>query len=176
MKKSIVLLASITFLLTACSNSGTETKTEPTTETTTEATEPATETPAEAPAATDGTITLTGGDDMKFDLAEIKVKDGQTVKLTLVHSGKMPKAAMGHNFVLLATGTDVAKFATEAINAKDNDYIPASQKKNIIAHTKTIGGGETVTIEFKAPAKGTYDFLCSFPGHSAMMKGKFIVE
>ncbi|HMZ46438.1 MAG TPA: azurin [Chitinophagaceae bacterium] len=178
MKKSIVVLASITFLLTACSNSGSETKTEATTEATTEAaTEaPAEETPGEAPAATDGTVTLTGGDDMKFDLSEIKVKDGQTVKLTLVHSGKMPKTAMGHNFVLLATGVDVAKFATDAINAKDNDYIPASHKKDIIAHTKTIGGGESTTIEFKAPAKGTYDFLCSFPGHSAMMKGKFIVE
>ena len=25
------------------------------------------------------------------------------------------------------------------------------------------------------PAKCTYDFICSFPGHSGLMKGKFIV-
>ena len=39
-----------------------------------------------------------------------------------------------------------------------------------------IGGGETDVIEFPAPEKGTYEFLCSFPGHYGMMKGKFIVE
>ncbi|HBX64839.1 MAG TPA: azurin, partial [Balneolaceae bacterium] len=26
------------------------------------------------------------------------------------------------------------------------------------------------------PEAGTYDFICSFPGHYALMKGKFIVE
>jgi azurin len=31
-------------------------------------------------------------------------------------------------------------------------------------------------IEFIAPEKGTYDYICSFPGHFAMMKGKLIVE
>ncbi|HRN94472.1 MAG TPA: plastocyanin/azurin family copper-binding protein, partial [Chitinophagales bacterium] len=87
-----------------------------------------------------------------------------------------PVAAMGHNFVLLAQGTDLAKFATAAVAAKDNDYIPADLASSVIAHTKTIGGGETTEVEFPAPAAGTYDFLCSFPGHSAMMKGKFIVE
>ena len=39
-----------------------------------------------------------------------------------------------------------------------------------------IGGGESVTIEFDAPEAGTYDFLCTFPAHFAMMKGKFIVK
>ena len=29
---------------------------------------------------------------------------------------------------------------------------------------------------FLPPKKGVYDFICSFPGHYAMMKGKFIVE
>ena len=41
---------------------------------------------------------------------------------------------------------------------------------------KLIGGGEETTVTFDAPAKGTYDFICSFPGHYALMKGKFIVE
>ncbi|MCB0632702.1 MAG: azurin, partial [Lewinella sp.] len=26
------------------------------------------------------------------------------------------------------------------------------------------------------PAPGTYDYICSFPGHYALMQGKFIVE
>jgi len=58
---------------------------------------------------------------------------------------------------------------------KVNDYIP-KDTQDVIVHTKIIGGGETTTIEFDAPAVGTYDFICSFPAHFAMMNGKFIVE
>lgn len=120
-------------------------------------------------------ITLNSNDAMKFDMSEIKAMEGQTVVLTLNHTGKLPKEAMGHNFVLLNQGVVMADWATEAVKAKDNDYIP-NDGKDVIAHTKTIGGGESTTVTFTAPAKGTYDFLCSFPGHYAMMNGKFIVE
>lgn len=118
------------------------------------------------------TIVINSDDQMKFDLSEIKVKAGEKIKLTLNHTGKLPKNAMGHNFVLLTKGTDVTTFSQAAMNAKDTEYIPA---KGVLAHTNLIGGGESTTVEFTAPAKGTYDFICSFPGHYAMMKGKFIV-
>ena len=119
------------------------------------------------------TIVINSNDQMRFDKSEIRVKAGEKIKLTLNHTGKLPKNAMGHNFVLLEKGVDMADFAMKAMNAKENQYIPA---KGVIAHTNLIGGGEFTTIEFTAPAKGTYEFLCSFPGHYAMMKGKFIVE
>ncbi|MCO5229536.1 MAG: azurin [Chitinophagales bacterium] len=166
MKKVFLALASSAFLFAACNNTS-ETSTAPV---------------AEEPAATEAValepleVTINAGDDMKYDVSEITAKEGQQVKLTLHHTGKLPIASMGHNFVLLKEGSDLAAFAIEAINAKDNDYIPASLADEVIAHTKTIGGGETAEVEFTAPAKGTYEFLCSFPGHSAMMKGTFIVE
>ena len=119
------------------------------------------------------TIVVNSDDQMRFDLNEIKVKAGDKVKLILNHTGKLPKNVMGHNFVLLTKGTDVAKFATAAMDEKESNYIPDA---GVIAHTGLIGGGESTTIEFTAPPKGTYDFICSFPGHYAMMKGKFIVE
>lgn len=119
------------------------------------------------------TIVINSNDQMQFDLSEIKVKAGEKIKLTLNHTGKLPKTAMGHNFVLLEKGTNVATFAQAAMNAKANNYIPS---KGALAHTALIGGGESSSIEFTAPAKGTYDFICSFPGHYAIMKGKFIVE
>jgi azurin len=122
------------------------------------------------------TVKLTGSDMMKYNLTEIKVAAGRTVKLTLAHVGKMPLGAMGHNFVLLKAGTDVAAFANKAMTAKDSNYIPSSDKASVIASTKTLGGGESDTIEFAAPAPGTYDYICSFPGHSSLMKGKLIVE
>lgn len=120
-------------------------------------------------------ITLNAGDNMKFDKAEIRVKEGQTVKLTLNHTGKMSKEAMGHNFVLLALGVSPGDFGVAAMAAKENGYIPQGTQ-DVLVHTNMIGGGETATVEFPAPAKGEYDYLCSFPGHAALMKGKFIVE
>ena len=66
-------------------------------------------------------------------------------------------------------------FAAKAATEKANGYIP-TDSKDVIAYTEMIGGGQTTTIEFDAPAAGEYDFICSFPAHYAMMKGKFIVE
>lgn len=134
----------------------------------------ATSTSTAAPSVVE--VSISGNDAMQFDLKEIKVKAGQTVKLTLVHSGKLPKEAMGHNFVLLQKGTDMAAFAMASMGAADAGYVAASEASKVIAHTNVIGGGESTTIEFPAPAAGTYDFLCSFPGHYAVMQGKFIVE
>lgn len=119
------------------------------------------------------TIVINSDDQMRFDANEIRVKTEEKVKLTLNHTGKLDKNVKGHNFVLLTQGIDVAKFSQAAMNARDTEYIPST---GVITHTKLIGGGESTTIEFTTPKRGTYDFVCSFPGHYAMMKGKFIVE
>jgi azurin len=132
--------------------------------------------PAAAPAKPVVVVNLTGDDRMKFDKAEIKVAAGSKVKLNLTHAGKLPKKAMGHNFVLLKSGTDIPAFANAAAGAAVTNYIPAGQKDSVIANTGVIGGGESTSIEFDAPAAGTYDFICTFPGHYALMKGKFIVQ
>lgn len=119
-------------------------------------------------------ITIEGNDQMRFNKEEIRVKAGQTVRLTLKHVGQMDIAVMGHNWVLLTPGTDINKFGADAVDAED--HIPSGYDDAIIAHTKMLGGGETDTIEFEAPEPGTYEFICSFPGHVALMRGKFIVE
>ena len=77
--------------------------------------------------------------------------------------------------IFLKKGIKLSTFASKAAAARDNDYIPEGTT-DVIAHTKMIGGGESATVEFTAPEAGTYDFICSFPAHFAMMKGKFIVE
>jgi|SRR5690554_883566 len=121
-------------------------------------------------------VTIEGNDQMRFNKKEIRVKAGQTVRLTLKHVGQMDISVMGHNWVLLVPGTDMNEFGVAAVDAADNDYIPQDYEDAIIAHTKMLGGGETDTIEFEAPEAGSYDFLCSFPGHVALMQGKLIVE
>jgi len=121
-------------------------------------------------------FTIEGNDQMKFDQKSFTVKAGQEVQITLKNVGTLPKESMGHNFVVLAPGTDLAAFGGEAFKAKDDDYIPATYASSIIAHTKLLGPGESDTITFTIPEAGEYEFLCSFPGHWGTMNGKIIVE
>ncbi|MCY2686702.1 azurin [Salinimicrobium sp. TH3] len=120
-------------------------------------------------------VNLTGNDQMQYNLNEIKVKAGEKIRLTLTHVGQLPENAMGHNFVLLKQGTDVVDFAQKAATASGNEYIPEGTDA-VIVHTEMIGGGEETTIEFTAPEAGTYEYICSFPGHYIQMRGNFIVE
>lgn len=121
------------------------------------------------------TIVLESNDQMKFNKSQIVVKAGQTITLTLKHTGKLPKAAMGHNWVLLKAGTDIPTFAREAMSARNTGFVPKGSPK-VIAATKVIGGGESTTITFKVTSKGVYNYICSFPGHFSMMKGILIVR
>lgn len=119
---------------------------------------------------------LTGNDQMMFNLKQMVVKEGDKVVVNFENIGKMPKETMGHNFVLLKQNVDVAAFAAKAIQAKENEYIPADEVENIIIHSKLLGPGEKISIEFTAPAKGTYKYICSFPGHYVTMQGNLIVR
>ena len=122
------------------------------------------------------TVQIDGLDSMKYSYTRIDVKAGRTVKLTLTHAGQMAKNVMGHNLVILKKDVDVKAFATSAIAAKANDFIPEGAEDKVIAMTKLIGGGESDTVEFAAPEAGTYNFICTFPGHYMMMKGILVVE
>lgn len=135
-------------------------------------------TAAEAPAAEVRPIAITGNDQMKFSVTEIRAKPGEALSVTLNNIGTMPKVAMGHNWVLLKAGVDPASFNNDAVSAAATDYVPESQRQNIIAATKLLGPKESDTVTFNAPTEpGRYVFLCSFPGHFQVgMKGELIVE
>ena len=119
-------------------------------------------------------IVLNSDDLMRFDKNMLLVQSGQKITLTLNHTGKMDKSIMGHNFVLLKKDVDVMAFAEKAVLAKNNEYIPEGDE--VIVYTKLLGGGESDTITFDAPEKGYYTFLCTFPGHWGLMKGKLVVK
>ncbi len=123
-------------------------------------------------------LTIEGNDQMQFNLKEMKVTEGQIVKLTLVHTGQMAVEVMGHNWVLLAKGTDKATFAQAAIAARDNEYIPqeGEMADKVLVNTSLVGGGQETTVVFTAPSFGYYDYICSFPGHYAIMQGTLVVE
>ncbi len=122
-------------------------------------------------------IAITANDAMQFNLKEITAAPGEKLSIKLSHIGKLPKAAMGHNWVLFSatSDADVQKIAMECMkNAPD--YLP-KDRSVVLAHTKLIGGGESDVITFTAPDKpGSYPYICTFPGHFSMMKGKLIVK
>lgn len=118
------------------------------------------------------------GNIMKFDLTRITAAPGEPVKVVLTNASTLPKAVMGHNWILLKTGTDPVAFAQAAAAEPDAGYIPAKLKDQIIAHTKLLGPGESDEVIFNVPTEpGDYPFLCSFPGHCVVgMKGVITVK
>ena len=170
MKKVVMVLSVIAFTLVSCG----ETKKEETKQV--EAPKEEVKKPAVEEEEANNDVVVEATDNMRFNVKRIVVNGGQKVKITLKHVGKMSIDLMGHNLVILKKGVKMNDFAQKANAAKDNDYIPTGSENDIVAYTKMIGGGDETTIEFDAPEAGEYDFLCSFPSHYAIMKGKFVVK
>lgn len=124
------------------------------------------------------TVEMTANDSMKFNILRIEARAGQEVKVILTNMGNMPKAAMGHNWVLLKAGTDAKAFIDAAVTAAATDYIPAAMVDSVLAHTKMLGPKQSDEVTFKAPTEpGEYAFVCSFPAHYLSgMHGVLVVK
>ncbi|RPI09300.1 MAG: azurin [Actinobacteria bacterium] len=133
---------------------------------------------ARLPAAAPRVIEIKTGDNMKFDPAAITAAPGESVTVVIRHVGQMPKAAMGHNFVLIQKASEAKAIADTCASARDTEFIAPAVKGQLLAFTRLVGPGETAEITFKAPARrGDYLFICTFPGHFAMgMKGTLTVK
>jgi azurin len=119
-------------------------------------------------------VEIEGNDAMQFNKATMAVPAScKQFKVTLKHVGKLPKAAMGHNWVLAKTA-DVAGIASDGIPAGlTSEYLKKGDAR-VIAATKIVGGGESTDVSFdvaKLKTGEAYTYFCSFPGHSAIMKG-----
>ncbi len=121
-------------------------------------------------------VEIESDDAMKFNTAEIRIDaDCSEVTLTLKHVGKQPVNVMGHNWVLAETRA-LRSLAVAGMNEPENGYLPKDDAR-VLAHTSVIGGGQSASVTFsteKLAAGGDYSFFCSYPGHWAVMKGKFV--
>ena len=127
----------------------------------------------------DQTVTISGNDTMQFDVKTFEVKAGSKVKIVLKNIGVVPKIAMGHNIVILKKGITAIAFGQKALGAGANatNALPDSLKGDVIASTKLLGPGETDSVVMKAPSEtGTYEYVCTFPGHFALMRGVMTVK
>ncbi|MEQ9262246.1 MAG: plastocyanin/azurin family copper-binding protein [Owenweeksia sp.] len=110
--------------------------------------------------------------EMKYEPNRLEVPAGARVTIKL--DNKASSEAMIHNWVLIEAGSqsEVSNLALSA--GADKDFIPDTPK--IIAATGLAKPGEMQEMEFVAPdRKGTYQFICTYPGHTSM-KGIFLVK
>jgi len=133
---------------------------------------------AAAPASEVATFEITANDTMKFNLTRLEVKPGQQVKVTLTNMGSLPKAAMGHNWVLLKQGVDPKMVADASVTAAATDYVSPQMAEHIIIHTKLLGPKQSDEVTFTAPTEpGEYHYLCTFPAHFLSgMTGVLVVK
>lgn len=124
-------------------------------------------------------VAISGNDLMQFSLKEFEVKGGEEVELEFKNAGTLPKIAMGHNLVILKEGVSAIAFGGKAMQAGANatNALPDSVKGDVLAFTKLLGPGEVEVVKFTAPKKpGIHQFVCTFPGHYAMMRGVMVVK
>lgn len=121
-------------------------------------------------------IHITANDLMQYDKKEITVGPGcSQIEVTLTDIGKLPAAAMGHDWVLVKS-VDLTTVANDGLVAGLANNYQKPGDPQIIAATKIIGGGQSTSVIFPASRlqKGvSYMYLCTFPGHNALMKGVF---
>jgi azurin len=119
-------------------------------------------------------LEIAGNDAMQYDKKELDVAgDCTEVDVTLTHTGKLPAAAMGHNWVLVKTA-DVTAVANAGMSAGLASNYLTPNDPHVIASTKIVGGGQSATVSFptsKLTKGGDYTFMCTFPGHYVIMKG-----
>jgi azurin len=122
-------------------------------------------------------VSIEANDLMQFSARSLAVPVScAEVVVLLKNTGSQPARIMGHNWVL-ALDSDVTALASAGIAAGfSRDYQPADDKR-IVAATRIIGGGQTVSVRIDAARLqpgANYSFFCSAPGHAALMKGKFL--
>src|SRR3984893_12018620 len=121
-------------------------------------------------------LEISGNDLMQYGKPELRAPATcKEITVTLHHSGKLLKEAMGHNWVLVNTA-DLAAVATAGLGAGLASDFVAPGDQRVLAHTKNIGGGESISVTLPTSILkkgGAYQYLCTFPGHNALMHGSF---
>lgn len=124
--------------------------------------------------------TLIESDDaLRYDPNQIEIPLAcKNFTVTLKHTGRLPKLAMGHNWVL-AKLTDLDGVArTGMLAGAKHNYVDPRDKR-VLAHTTVIGGGESTSVTFdvtKLERGERYGFVCTFAGHSPVMRGEIFLK
>lgn len=128
--------------------------------------------------ADDCSVNISAADNMMFDTKKITVKTScSSFTINFKHKGKMPIKAGGHNVAIIENknfNSVVSKIDMKV--GAENGFLP--DMPEVIAKTAIIAGGGEASVSFDPSTlkkDGKYIFLCTFPGHYAIMKGNVVL-
>ena len=113
---------------------------------------------------------------LRFDTKRLVVEAGKPFEVILENPDQIP-----HNIVFVQPGTLQA--VAEAVQAQAPDkldrqgraYVPENDPR-VFAASKLLEAGQKEALTITAPSKeGIYEYVCTFPGHWAIMQGKLVV-
>ena len=104
------------------------------------------------------------GDALQFDKDRLEVAAGSEVVLCFSNGSRLSQ----HNWVMVRSGTkdDVALRGLEA--GPNHDWVQP-EDPDVIAHTRLVNPGERGEVRFTVPPAGSYQFVCTFPGHAPLV-------
>jgi azurin/glucose/arabinose dehydrogenase len=113
---------------------------------------------------------------LRYDTARIVVEAGKPFQIIFENPDAMP-----HNLVFVQPGTLQAVAETvqadppDKLDSQGRAYVPDKDSR-VLGATRMIDPGQKETLSMTAPGKeGIYEFVCTFPGHWAIMQGKLVV-
>ena len=105
---------------------------------------------------------------LRYNVTEFEAAVGEFIELTLDNNGLIP-----HNWLLVQSGKlqDVINAAVAlGGSGLSKDFIP--QTPDILQRITLVQPGKSISIQFRVPEKiGDYPYVCTFPGHSNLMRG-----
>jgi len=111
---------------------------------------------------------------MQYDIKEIKAKPGEILEITLKNTDTMQ-----HNLLIMMPGkmSEVGVAADkmgDTPEGKACQFVP--DMPSVLAVMGLIDPGKSGSLFYVVPQKpGTYQYVCTFPGHWRMMNGKLKV-
>ncbi len=96
----------------------------------------------------DATLSFSGNDSFEFDPASASAPAGANVTVNFDNVG-----ALEHSWVLMTSDIDpLTATEADALNNASSGVVPP---------------GESTSFSFTAPDPGTYQYVCTVPGHAA---------
>ena len=120
-------------------------------------------------------VRIAAGQNLTYDVRELRVKAGEAIKLVFKNPDVVP-----HNWVLIRPGTlqSIGAEANKMVadpEALIRHYVP--QSSDVVCFTDIVDGKQETSIQFRVPEQpGRYPYLCTFPGHWMVMNGMMVVE
>jgi azurin len=131
-------------------------------------------------ASADGcVVAIDAGDALSYSTQSINIPSScSSATINFTHTGSLPAAVMGHNWVLAKTA-DLQGIQNDGnVAGMSGGYLKDGDSR-ILAATNIIGGGESTSITFATESletDGNYSFFCTVMSHSVVMKGAFTIS